>query len=360
MQKRDGRSIPDAALEVLRERAVAMHEAGNSQLAIAAALGVHKNTVHQWLKGWRVAGAAALKAKKRGRRHEAQRLLDVGQAAEVQRLMTGHTPDQLELPFALWGREAVRELARARFGVTLALRTVSDDLRRLSTSSTSRRGIGPEGPMGFTPQRPIKRALERQDAAIQAWLAEHDPKIAARAKAEGAAIHWGDETGISNQAVHGRSFAPKGQTPVLRRPATRRTLSMISAVTNRGTLRFMLYEGALNAGLFLTFLQRLVRSARGKVFLIVDNLKVHKAGKVEAWVTAHRDRIELFFLPAYAPEHNPDEFLHSDLKRSLGRRPAVKDKAGLESRLRGYLRRLQRQPHRVRAFFQAPTTRYAA
>jgi transposase len=305
---------------------------------------VHKNTVHQWLKGWRVAGAAALKAKKRGRRHEAQRLLDVGQAAEVQRLMTGHTPDQLELPFALWGREAVRELARARFGVTLALRTVSDYLRR----------------WGFTPQRPIKRALERQDAAIQAWLAEHYPKIAARAKAEGAAIHWGDETGISNQAVHGRSFAPKGQTPVLRRPATRRTLSMISAVTNRGTLRFMLYEGALNTALFLTFLQRLVRSARGKVFLFVDNLKVHKAGKVQTWVAAHRDKIALFFLPAHAPEHHPDEFLHSDLKQHLGRRPAAKDKAGLESRLRGYLRRLQRQPHRVRAFFQAPTTRYAA
>ncbi len=344
MQKRDGRSIPDAALEVLRERAVAMHEAGNSQLAIAAALGVHKNTVHQWLKGWRVAGAAALKAKKRGRRHEAQRLLDASQTAAVQQLMIEHTPDQVGLPFALWGREAVRGLARARFGVTLALRTVSDYLRR----------------WGFTPQRPVKRALERQDAAIQAWLAERYPKIAARAKAEGAAIHWGDETGISNQAVHGRSFAPKGQTPVLRRPATRRTLSMISTVTNRGTLRFMLYEGALNAGLFLIFLQRLVRSARGKVFLIVDNLKVHKAGKVEAWVAEHRERIELFFLPAYAPEHNPDEFLHSDLKRSLGRRPAVKDKAGLESRLRGYLRRLQRQPERVRAFFQAPTTRYAA
>ncbi len=107
-------------------------------------------------------------------------------------------------------------------------------------------------------------------------------------------------------------------------------------------------------------LQRLVRSARGKVFLIVDNLKVPKAGKVQAWVAAHRDKIALFFLPAYAPEHNPDEFLHSDLKRSLGRRPTVRDKAGLESRLRGYLRRLQRQPERVRAFFQAPTTRYAA
>ncbi len=344
MQKHDGRSIPDAALEVLRERAVAMREAGNSQLAIARALGVHKNTVYRWLKAWRVAGAASLKAKKRGRRPQAKRLLDADQAAEVQRLMTDNGPDQLGLPFALWGREAVRDLVQTRFGVRLALRTVSDYLRR----------------WGFTPQRPIKRARERQDAAVQAWLAEHYPKIAARAKAEGAAIHWGDETGISNQAVYGRSFAPKGQTPVIRRPATRRTLSMISAVTNRGTLRFMLYEGALNAALFLSFLQRLVRSAEGKVFLIVDNLKVHKAGKVQAWVAAHRERIELFFLPAYAPEHNPDEFLHSDLKRTLGRRPAVKDRAGLESRLRGYLRRLQRQPERVRAFFRAPTTRYAA
>lgn len=214
MQERDGRSIPDAALEVLRERAVAMHKAGNAQLAIAA-LGVRKNTVHRWLKGWRVAGRAALKPQKRGRRRETQRLLDATQAAEVQQLMTAPTPDRLDLPFALWSREAVRDLVRARFGVSLALRTVSEHLRR----------------WGLTPQRPVKRALERQDAAIRAWLAEHSPKIAARAKAEGAAIHWGDETGISNQAVYGRSFAPKGQTPVLRRPATRRTLSMISAVT---------------------------------------------------------------------------------------------------------------------------------
>ena len=344
MQKRDGRCLPDAALEVLRERAVAMRETGNSQLVIAAALGVHKNTVHRWLKGWQVAGAAALKAKKRGRRPQARRLLNAAQAAEIQRLITEHCPDQLELPFALWGREAVRDLIRGRFGVTLAIRTVSDYLRR----------------WGFTPQRPIRRASERQDAAVRAWLAEHYPKIATRAKAEGAEIHWGDETGISHQAAYGRRFAPKGQTPVIRRPAKRQTMSMISTVTNRGTLRFMLYEGALNAALFLIFLQRLVRSAKGKVFLIVDNLQVHKAGKVQAWVAEHRKRIELFFLPAYAPEHNPDEFLHNDLKQSLGRRVAAKDRAGLQSRLRRYLRRLQRQPARVRAFFQAPTTLYAA
>jgi len=205
-----------------------MHEAGNAQLAIAAALGVHKNTVHHWLKGWRIAGAAALKAKKRGRRHAAKRLLDAEQAAEVRQLMIGHCPDQLDLPWALWSREAVRDLVQARCGVRLALRTVSDYLRRWR----------------FTPQRPIRRASERQEAAVQAWLAEHYPKIAARAKAEGAEIHWGDETGISNQAAYGRSFAPKGQTPVIRRTARRHTTSMISTVTNRGSLRFMLYEGA--------------------------------------------------------------------------------------------------------------------
>jgi transposase len=307
-------------------------------------LGVHKNTVCRWLATWRVAGTAALKARKRGRRFEAQRLLDPRQAAEVQALITAHGPDELDLPFALWSREAVRDLVRARMGVTLAIRTVGDYFRR----------------WGFTPQRPIRRARERQDTAVQAWLAEHYPKIVARAKAEGAQIHWSDETGISNQAAYGRSYAPRGQTPVIRRTARRHTTSMISSVTNRGTLRFMIYEGALNAGLFLAFLQRLARSVAGKVFLIVDNLPVHKAGKVQAWAAAHRERIELFFLPSYAPEHNPDEFLHNDLKQNLGRQPAAKDREGLKSSLRRYMRRLQRQPARVRAFFQAPTTRYAA
>ena len=344
MQERDGRNLPGAALEVLRERAVAMLEAGNSQVAIASALGVHKNTVCRWLAKWRVAGTAALKARKRGRRYETQRLLDPRQAAEVQALITGHGPDELGLPFALWSREAERDLVRARTGVTLAIRTVGDYLRR----------------RGFTPQRPIRRARERQDAAGQAWLAEHYPKIAAGAKAEGAQIHWGDETGISNQAAYGRSFAPRGQTPVIRRTARRHTTGMISSVTNRGMLRFMIDEGALHAGLFLTFLQRLVRSVAGEVFLIVDNLKAHKAGEVQAWAAAHREQIELFFLPSYAPEHNPDEFLHNDLKQSLGRQVAARDRAELKSSLRRYLRRLQREPARVRAFFQTPTIRYAA
>jgi transposase len=341
---RDARSLSDDALEALRERAVAMVGGGASQVAAARALGVHKNTVSLWLKAWRQGGERALEAQRRGRRPGEQKRLSAAQEATIQKLITDQCPDQLKLPFALWTREAVRELIRARCGIALAITTVGDYLRR----------------WGFTPQRPVKRALERQDAAIRAWL-EHDyPAIAARAQAEGAEIHWGDETGISNQAHHGRSFAPRGRTPVLMAPARRQTLSLVSTVTNRGTARFMIYEGALNVRLFLTFLKRLIRSSARKICLIVDNLKVHRAHRIATWVAAHSDRIALFFLPPYAPEHNPDALLNADLKRHLAKRPAARHRDQLKSSLRSHLRRLQRMPDKIRAFFRAPTTAYAA
>ena len=323
---RDARSLSDVALETLRERAVAMVAAGATQVAAAQALGVHKNTVSLWLQAWRVAGDAALKAKQRGRRPGVQKRLSASQEEAIQRVIRDRCPDQLKLPFALWTRAAVRALIATRFGIALAITTIGDYLRR----------------WGFTPQRPVQRALERQDAQIRAWLEQDYPKIAARAKAEGAEIHWGDETGVSNQANYGRSFAPQGQTPVVARTVRRLTTSMISTVTNRGTVRFMIHEGALNVALFLAFLRRLVKGAKPKIFLIVDNLKVHHAKKVQAWVAANGDRLELFFLPPYAPEHNPGELLNSDVKRSLAKRPAAKPPRGVES-----------QPRRVHA--PAPT-----
>jgi transposase len=340
----DTRSLSDDALETLRFRAVAMHEAGNTQVSIALALGVHQNTVSRWLKTGRTAGASGLKRRKRGRRSVEQRLLNEAQEAEVRKLITDNCPDQLKLPFALWTREAVRDLIEGRFGVTLALRTVTDYLKRWS----------------FTPQRPMKRAIERRDARIETWLQTDYPKIKKRAKKEGAVIHWGDETGLSNQANYGRSFAPKGQTPVILRTAKRHTTSMISSITNRGQARFMIYEGALNADLFLAFLKRLIKAADQKVFLIVDNLRVHKAHTVTAWVERRKDRIELFFLPAYAPEHNPDEFLNNDVKQSMAKRPAAKSKDALKASLRSYMRGLQRKPTKVRSFFKTPSTSYAA
>jgi transposase len=223
---------------------------------------------------------------------------------------------------------------------------------------------------GFTAQRPVRRATERRDEAVQEWLERTYPAIARRAKAQGCEIQWADETGLSSRANYGRSFAPRGHTPVIRRPGKRFSYSMISSLTNQGKLRFMIYEGAIKAPIFLDFLQRLVREAARKLFVIVDNLPVHRAHRVTAWVQNHAEQIELFYLPSYAPEHNPDEFLNNDLKQAMARPHGSspwaeglrtpRDKAALKSSLTSYMRSLQRCPAKVRAFFQAPSVRYAA
>ena len=350
IRKLDGRRLSDEVLEVLRGLAVAMIEAGTSQRAAAAWLGLHHNTIGRWLEAWRTLGAVGLAARKRGRRRGEQMPLQPTQAAAIKKLITDECPDQLKLPFALWTREAVQALIARRFGLALALNTIGSYLRR----------------WGFSPQRPVRRALEQDPERIPQWLAETYPEIAARARAAGAEIHWGaeipwgDETGMSNQASYGRSFAPKGQTPVVRRPGRRSTTSLISSVTNRGRLRFMVYEGALDAGLFLAFLKRLTRGQERKIFLILDNLRVHHARRVQAWVDAHSDRIELVFLPPYAPEHNPDELLNQDVKRRLAKRPPPRDRSALQHQLRVTLHRLQKLPANIRAFFKVPTTLYAA
>jgi transposase len=341
---RDFRKLDPATQAELRRVAVAMVAAGKTRIEAAAAVGVNRRFVGAWVTAAAHSGEAALAGGRRGRRPGEQRALTAEQESRLRGLIAERCPDHLQLPFALWTREAVQALIARACGVRLALPVVGRYLRR----------------WGFTPQRPIRRATERREAEVRAWLDTEYPAIAARAKAEGGEIQWADETGLSNQANYGRSFAPQGETPVILRPAKRFAFSMIASLTNRGKLRFMIYEGALNTAIFLTFLRRLIRDAPRKVFLIVDNLKVHRAQAVTRWVRQHRDRLELFYLPSYAPEHNPEEFLNNDLKQTLARRRTPKTKAALKSGLTSYMRSLQRRPAKVRAFFQAPSVRYAA
>ena len=250
----------------------------------------------------------------------------------------------MKLPFALWTREAVGDLIAFETGHRLSLSAIGGYLRS----------------WGFTAQRPVRRANERSETEIKAWLDHEYPAIAKRAKQEGAEIQWADETGLSNQANYGKSYAPKGVTPVIPRPAARFSQSMISSLTNQGKLRFMVYDGALNAGIFLRFLRRLIKDETCKLFLILDNLRVHHAKIVTAFVEANSDRIELFFLPPYAPEHNPDDYLNNDLKQAMARRRTPKTRAALKSGLTNYMRGLQKRPAKVKAFFRAPDVRYAA
>ncbi len=257
------------------------------------------------------------------------------------------------LPFALWTRDAVGALIERETGVRLSSRsTISSYLRGWGFTPQRARSVPASGPRNAG-SRPCSTGWARTTPPSSGAPRPRTPRST-------GAIHWGDETGLSNQANYGRSFAPKGKTPVITRPATRVTTSMISTLTNLGTLRFMVFEGALNAVIFLGFLRRLITGAPRTVFLIVDNLRVHRARLVTAWVQANADRIELFYLPPYAPEHNPDEFLNNDVKQAMARRRIPRTKAAMKSGLRSYMRSLQRRPAKVRAFFQAPSTRYAA
>ena len=342
--ERDFRKLAPATQAELRRIAVAMVRAGRTRIEAAAAVGVNRRFVGQWVKAAAQRGEAALAGGRRGRRPGEQKALSAGQEEGLRVLITRGCPDQYGLSFALWTRQAVRALIARESGVWLSLSVVGDYLRG----------------WGFTAQRPMRRATERREGAVRAWLERAYPAIARKARAQGGEIHWADETGLSSRANYGRSFAPRGHTPVIRRPAKRFSQSMISSLTNRGKLRFMIYEGALKAPIFLNFLRRLVREAGRKLFVIVDNLPVHRAHRVTAWVQNHADQIELCYLPSYAPEHNPDEFLNNDLKQAMARRRTPRDKTALKSGLTSYMRSLQRCPAKVRTFFQAPTVRYAA
>jgi transposase len=342
--ERDFRKLTPATQAELRRIAVAMVRAGKTRIEAAEAVGVNRRFVGQWVKAAAQAGEAVLVGRRRGRRPGEQKALSAAQEDWLRGLIGRGCPDQYGLSFSLWTRQAVRALIARETGVWLTLPVVGRYLRA----------------WGFTAQRPVRRATERRDEAVRAWLESTYPAIARRAKAQGCEIQWADETGLSNQANYGRSFAPRGHTPVIRRPARRFAQSMISSLTNQGKLRFMIYEGALNTAIFLNFLRRLIREAACKLFVIVDNLPVHRARRVTAWVQDHADRIELFYLPPYAPEHNPDEFLNNDLKQAMARHRTLPHKAALKSDLTSYMRSLQRCPAKVRTFFQAPTVRYAA
>lgn len=317
---------------------------GTSRIEVAEAVGVNRRFVGEWVRAYQEAGDAALAGGRRGRRPGEQKALSGRQETMIRRLVVGRCPDQLKLPFALWTRAAVGQLIERKAGLRLCLTAIGTYLAA----------------WGFTAQKPIRRATERDEAAIQAWLAHDYPAIVRRAKKQKAEIHWADETGVSNQANYGRSFALRGETPVIPRPAARFTQSMISSVTNQGKLRFMIYDGALNTAIFLNFLRRLIKDAGHKLFVVVDNLRVHRAKSVTAWVADNARRIELFYLPPYAPEHNPDEYVNNDLKQGMGQRATPMDQAAMTAGLRSHMRRLQRRPDKVRSFFQAPDVRYAA
>jgi len=345
MSEEDTRSLPGAAQAALRNRAVRAVLDGMTQAEAARVFRVHHNAVNRWVKRYREGGFQGLAEQRRGRRPGEQAALTEWQQQELIALVRESTPDQLGLAEYLWTRDAVAELIGQRYGRWLARTTVGGYLRG----------------WGFSPQRPQHRALEQNPAAVRRWLAEAYPAIGAQARREGGVVLWLDEMGVGSDAAAGRSWAPVGQTPVIKRTGKRFRVNMISAISNQGMLRFRLFVGTFNGPVFIDFLRRLLRDCgERKVHLIVDGHPVHRAKLVSAWVAGHAERIELHFLPGYSPELNPVELLNHDVKANAAGRRRPRSAGELRDELHGYLRRRQRQPEVLVGFFDHPTTRYAA
>jgi transposase len=344
MEKIDSRKLPEAALNERRRRAVKLRLAGVSIRETAVQCELSTNTVLRSHRAYEQGGWAAVKVKRGHRPKGSGRLLTAKDEQAVQRLIQDRTPDQLKMSYALWTRQAVSELIEARTGVRLQVRTVGKYLKR----------------WGYTPQKPLKKAYEQSPAAVAKWLEETYPAIAKRAKTEGAEIHWGDETGLRSDDVRGRGYAPKGRTPVLRVNSRREGLSVISTVTNKGEMRWKVFSGALNAKILIGFLGRLTRMQRTKIFLVLDNLRVHHSKPVKQWLARNADKIEVFYLPSYSPELNPDELLNADLKRHVTTAAPARTAKALTRTAVGSLRSIQKQPARVQSYFRHKDVNYAA
>jgi transposase len=344
MLKIDARKRSTDVQQHNREQAIRLYLDGMSRQEIARIIAVHYTTVNDWIRRYKKGGIDALQIGTRGRRRGDGRILTAAQEQRLKEIVVGKSPEQMHLPFALWSSSAIRALILDQWRIELPQRTISAYMRR----------------WGYTPQKAAKRAYERSDKATRQWLAETYPYLKKRAAWHGGEIFWGDETGITNQCQHVRGYAPRGQTPIVKTQAKRFRTNLISAVNNQGKLRFMIYQETMTAKVLIRFMKRLIKDAGRKVFLILDNLRVHHANIVKAWLEKNKDLIEVYYLPAYTPEMNPDEYLNGDLKQGIRASSPARTQKQLEKKILKHMRKLQALPKRVKSYFLHPAIQYAA
>ena len=344
MEKIDGRRVNQETLKYLRERCITLRKSGKRNSEVANTLGLAPQTTSRW---WRICqefGKRALRPKKVGRPKGSRRALSPEQEKHIIRLLIDKNPKELKFKFALWTRESVKALIDREFKIDMPISTVGYYLKEWQ----------------FRAKKPIKRAYGRNDAKAKAWMEEEYPRIKKQAKAEDAEIWWGDETSCISLPHNLKGYAPKGEKPILKHTAKKFRINMISAITNTGKSMFSLYDEAINTERFVDFLQKIIDSSDRKVYLILDNLRVHHAKIVKAWVEEHKEQIELFYLPAYSPDLNPDEYLNQDYKQSANRNKVPTTKKQLEINTKAYMESLTQNPQKVKNFFLAESVRYAS
>jgi len=338
--KLDGRTLSHEMSEKIRRMAVQRVKEGEKPSVVIRSFGFGRTSIYRWLNTERKNGAQGLAA----RRHPGRKpALSPRQKLKVRSWICGKDPRQYGFDFGLWTRQIVSALIQEKFGITLGLTAVGRLLNQLE----------------ITPQKPLRRAYERDPIAIENWKREKYPALKARAKRRKAEIFFLDEAGVRSDQVLGRTWGEKGKTPEVRTSGQRQSINAISAINARGAFWYEVYSGRFNATRFKEeFLKSFMRGRKRPVFLVVDGHPSHRAKMISAYVKQQKGRLELHFLPGYAPELNPDEFVWNYVKHEGVSKKPLKHNESLRCRVENDLAGIKRQPALVRSFFRAPSVSY--
>lgn len=343
MTIQDARQLSKETQKQIRRlavEAVVKHEERRSK--VCELYKVSKQALSKWIKKYKKGGYSSLDHDKRGSGKK-EKLLSPQQIKAVKEYIHNYTPDELDLPYLLWTREAVQKLIWQKYKIAVALKTLSTWLHD----------------WGFSPQKPAKKAMEQNPELVRKWLEEEYPIIERRAKKEKAEITWVDESRIQSADNRGRSYAKKGETPSIKISARKNGTNFISTVNKLGIMRFMTYLGKMDSFKLIEFLSKLIRGSKKKIFVIMDNLSVHKSGKVREWVNAHQEQIEIFYLPTYSPDLNPDEYLNRHLKSVIFKEERPTSRESLRSLTVRKLRVIQSNKDLVKSYFDSKSVQYA-
>jgi transposase len=332
--------LDHVTLQALRLQAIKAIREGADVASVALAYGVNVRSVFRWLADFANGGHSALLAKPIPGRPPK---ISAGEMQWIAQAVRDHTPLQYKFNYGLWTLSLIGGLIDRQFGKKLSLSAVSRVMKLL----------------GFSAQKPLYQAWQQDAQLVRQWETQTYPAIRAQARKEGAIIYFGDESGIRSDYHAGTTWAPKGQTPVIEATGARFSLNMISAVSPKGEFRFMVHEGGVTANVFREFLSRLMIGSTAPIFLILDGHPVHKAKVVKAFVQAQQGRLKLFYLPPYSPHLNPDEQVWAHVKQRVAKQ-LVESKTDMKQRVISALRRIQKLPEIVKAFFRQPECQYAA
>jgi len=346
MDKIDGRALTKKALEERQRTIIRMLKDGKTAKEISTATGCSIKTVYSLRDRYKKCRNKKnfFNVRSRGNKDGNGRTLTLPQENKIKKIMLEKYPNQLKFDFALWTRTAVKMLIMKMFSIDMPIRTVGQYLRR----------------WGFTPQKPIKHSYKRDEERIKNWRENEFPGIKEEAKRQKAEIYWGDETSIETGDIRGKGYSPKGNTPIVKNTEVKVKISMISAITNQGKVLWKLHSGTIDGIKFHEFVKRLVYNKKKKIFLILDNARVHRSKILAEWLQENKERIELFFIPPYSPELNPDEHINSDVKYGVGSKAPKRNEGDLSAAVDEHMNMLKDNPSRIKKYFKDENISYAA